>query len=93
MAQPISGYQWRRLNAAGTVILADHRTVLKSIVFSAGVQAGTVVIHDNASGTAGTALITARNIAAPSQLDLNYQMQNGLTIATTGTNDITVSWG
>ena len=97
MAQPISGYHWRRLNAAGTVALSASPTVLRSIVFSAGVQAGTVTIHDNASGTAGTAtmaaLITARNIAAPSQLDLNYQMQKGLTIETTGTNDITVSWG
>ena len=95
--QPQSGDNWKRLNAAGTVVVSPAPTVLRSIIFSAGVQAGTVVIHDQAAGTSGTAtqaaLITARNIAAPSQLDFDITMRNGLVVETTGTNDITVTWG
>ena len=94
--QPTSGNQWRRLNAAGTVALCPHSTVLRQIVFSAGSQAGTVTVHDNASGTAGTttmaALIPARTYTAPFTLPLDLTLQNGLVVETTGTNDITVSW-
>ena len=97
--QPIAGYQVRRLNAAGTVALSPNPTVLRGVHFNSATQDGTVTIHDNASGTAGTAtqyfVVTAREGGTvPSYLgQINVNMRNGLVVETTGTNDITVTWG
>jgi hypothetical protein len=94
--QPISGYQYRRLNAAGTVVLSARPTVLRGVLFSSGTQAGTVILHDNASGTAGTAtylsLFTARTGTGPIEVKPNIQTQNGLVADVTGANDFTVTW-
>lgn len=95
--QPISGYQFRRINAAGTTVLSASPTVLRGIMFNAGTQAGTVIIHDNASGTAGTAtyaaLMPARTGTGPFEVKPNIQLQKGLVVDTTGANDVTITWG
>jgi hypothetical protein len=66
-------------------------------MFNAGTQAGTVIIHDNASGTAGTAtyaaLFTARTGTGPLFIQPNIQLRKGLVVDSTGTNDVTVLWG
>lgn len=96
MPQPISGYQYRRINAAGTTVLCNHPAVLRGLLFNAGTQAGTVIIHDNASGTAGTAtymaLMPARTGTGPIFIEPNIQAQYGIVIDATGANDVTVLW-
>lgn len=81
------------ISAAGTITVTGGPTFLKRVAVNAP-GAGATMALSSGSVVLGTitcgATITAAN---PFHQDYDVNLQNGLTVVTTGTLDATVVWG
>lgn len=88
--------QYTNITTATTTTVKSGSGNLMSIIVNKATTTGTVTIYDNTAGsgtkigtiTYGAALLSDPPIAAEYECRFN----TGLTIVTTGTNDITVIW-
>ncbi len=82
-----------RITTATTTQVKQGPCVLKRIVFSVPVSAGTVSLIDNTSGTTVThGVITSTADLKPFVLELDYRFSTGLRVITAQAQDITLVW-
>lgn len=89
--------QFTNITTATTTTVKSGSGTLVRLVVNKATTTGTITIYDNTAGsgtkigtiTFGAALLSDPPIVA----DYGCRFSTGLTIVTTGTNDITVVWG
>lgn len=94
--QPVSGYKFTNVVAAGTTVLKDMNAVLHSVVLP-GTYVGSIEFYDSATaaGTAASNLIYTMGLPltnAYKDIQFDAQCRNGLTYVATGTPTVTVLW-
>lgn len=92
----LRGNQFLNILTATTTVVCPKGGVLASITCNKAVASGVITIYDNASAASGTIVgtITHPGVLLQSQycLPFNANFSNGLTIVTSSTDDITVSF-
>ncbi len=87
------GFASTRITTATTTQVKVGPAVLKRIVVSTPVSAGTISIIDNTSGTTVThGVVTSTADLKPFAIEMGYRMANGIRIITAQAQDITVVW-
>lgn len=95
-ASAAGGYSFSNITSATTTVIKSGSGVLHALVVNTPVASGTITMYDNTSAT-GTKIGTITNpltLLQMGPLNATYDVQfsTGLTIVTTGTQDITLSW-
>lgn len=93
MGQPVSGYEWKRVIAAGSATLHDGATVLHMVTPQA--STGTVTIYDSASGTSSNivAVVGGGPLTNGPALEFDAQLKRGCYYLATGTPIVTITLG
>lgn len=89
------GWNYIHITTAATTVVKATNGILHTIVINTPVASGVISIYDNAS-TSGTVIgiitLPATLIEGPITLDYDAYFVNGLTIISTGTFDVTVTY-
>lgn len=86
---------YRNITAAATTVCKVGSGVLHSVTLNNVAIASVINVYDNIAGSGtliGTYTQGAAALVAPVSLILDARFNTGLTIVTTGTNDITVTF-
>lgn len=85
-----SGFDYKVISAAGTAVIKNIPARVTGYHVN-GAYTGTVILHDNASGTTSvTPLTIGTPTATPFAHTLNVGFKNGLVYAASGTPNITL---
>jgi len=92
--QPVSGFQWKAISAAGTTLVKDTNAVVERVVIG-GTYAGTVELHDASStaGTTSTSQVVSIGVPLtnyPASIELGAEFRKGLVYEATGTPVLTI---
>ncbi len=81
---------YRNITTATTTVVKEAPGELCRLVVNKPINAGTVTIYDNTAGS-GTKIGTITHSGAvPYEIEFDLRFQTGLTIVTSGADDITV---
>lgn len=89
-----NGMKYTRISTATTTVVKSGKGKLQSITLNKPVASSTITIYDNTAGS-GTVigLITNTTDVKPYDVTYNLNFQTGLTIVTSGADDLTVVAG
>lgn len=84
---------FKNITAAGTNVLKDARGILVRVTVNKPVSASTITIYDN-SAASGTKVATITNTTdvKPYFVDFKCWCDAGITVVTSGADDITVTY-
>lgn len=89
------GWSYSHITTAATTVVKATSGVLHTLVINTPVASGVISIYDNAS-TSGTIIgiitLPATLIEGPITLEYDVYFANGLTIISSGTFDVTVTY-
>lgn len=86
--------RYARITTATTTVVKAAPGTLWSVVVNKPVGSSTITIYDNTAGS-GTVIALITNSADTKPFDLGYgvRFETGLTIVTSGADDVTVVYG
>ncbi len=84
-------YKWKNIIGKATTVVFTGSGTLGSIIINTANAGGTITITDAASPSANVGIITLLNSASVA-LPYNVSIAGGLTIVTSASPDITVTW-
>ena len=91
----IVGVAYAHINTATTTVVKPVPGMLSAIIFNSASSGATVTIYDQTSAAApivGVITLSAAETTPAQPVVFNVTLKNGLTIVTTGTLDITVTF-
>lgn len=90
MAQPVSGFSYSRITAAGSGVLRNRPALFHTA--NVEISTGTIVLYDNASGTSSAVVATLGGGAAIANTFVyDVNLTQGLYYVATGTPTATLS--
>lgn len=88
-------FSFQNITSATTTTIKSGAGVLRALVINKAVASATVAIYDNTAGSGtliGTITMPATLLSNQASLNYSVKFATGLTIVTTGAQDITVSY-
>jgi hypothetical protein len=83
-------WQYTNITSATTNLIGGKDTILMSITVNKGVASATITVYDNTAGSGNKiATIAADN---PGTFFYGVRCRTGLTVVTSGANDVTVNY-